>query len=215
MKTPSFKQTVSLVCLASSILLLASCGTKHTTSSSSKKTDETSQTSTTPSTTSASQINSTSQLSQDAPADSSTTTTTTDTPQISYPITIEGIPQDLIGTWTGTSDMATDVTMSVSVDGSITTSADFGWEGTSDIRESQATITQVTQLYENIYRIDSYSGQIDAFLPGIQGLGGVGAVHFGFKLENNQFTSLNFVAATEDEIDYNNPSYFNFSLSRE
>lgn len=116
--------------------------------------------------------------------------TSTNTSTSNPAATTSLIPQEATGSWTGTSLQAVDVSVTITADGKITTSANFGSEGVDDIRESSAVITGLKTIAPNTYIITSYTGDFDALLPGITGLGGVGVIKSGFKIENGQYTPI-------------------------
>ncbi|WP_131542145.1 hypothetical protein [Streptococcus sp. X13SY08] len=125
------------------------------------------------------------------------------------------MPAELVGTFSGESLQAKDVSITISADGAVSTTAHFIFDGVDEIKESQAQIKTIVAVAPNIYRIDDYDGLIDAIQPGITGLGGTGFVAYvGFKIENDTLTPIAFVAPTAEEIPSVQPTDLGVNLTR-
>ena len=85
------------------------------------------------------------------------------------------VPEELVGTWTGTTEIAKDVQMTVAADGTVTTTANFYQADLNPIRTA-TTKAKAVQASGNIYYWETDEpGAFDALLPGIAGLGGANA----------------------------------------
>ena len=80
------------------------------------------------------------------------------------------VPAALVGTWTGTSPQATDISFTVDADGNITSKANFNVDY-EPYRQSSTTAKAV-QISGNLYVWEG--GDFSTLLPGITGLGGAG-----------------------------------------
>ena len=80
------------------------------------------------------------------------------------------VPAALVGTWTGTSPQATDISFTVDADGNITSKANFNVDY-EPYRQSSTTAKAV-QISGNLYVWEG--GDFSTLLPGITGIGGAG-----------------------------------------
>ena len=131
--------------------------------------------------------------------------TTTDT-QSDAPV-----PAALIGTWTGTSPQATDISFTVDANGNVTSKANFNVDY-EPYRQSSTTAKAV-QISGNLYVWEG--GDFSTLLPGITGLGGAGfQAKPGFILENGTYTPVQFISDLGPSFDYSNYKAFPFSLTK-
>ena len=107
------------------------------------------------------------------------------------------VPAGLVGTWTGTSPQATDISFTVDAEGNITSKANFNVD------------------YEP-YRLYVWEGgDFSTLLPGITGLGGAGfQAKPGFILKNGTYTPVQFISDLGPTFDYSNYNAFPFSLTK-
>ena len=125
------------------------------------------------------------------------------------------VPEELIGTWTGTTEIAKDVQMTVAADGTVTTTANFYQADVNPIRTATARAKAV-QASGNVYYWETDEpGAFDALLPGIAGLGGANAkVKAGFILEEGHYTPIVFVTGLNEDFDYSKYNDFRVSLTK-
>ena len=125
------------------------------------------------------------------------------------------VPEELVGTWTGTTELAKDVQMTVAADGTVTTTANFYQADYNPIRTATARAKAV-QASGNIYYWETEEpGDLDALLPGISGLGGANAkVKPGFILEEGHYTPILFVTGLNENFDYSKYTDFRVSLTK-
>ena len=125
------------------------------------------------------------------------------------------VPEELVGTWTGTTELAKDVQMTVAADGTVTTTANFYQADVNPIRTATARAKAV-QASGNIYYWETEEpGDLDALLPGISGLGGANAkVKPGFILEEGHYTPILFVTGLNENFDYSKYTDFRVSLTK-
>ena len=125
------------------------------------------------------------------------------------------VPAELVGTWTGTTEIAKDVQMTVAADGTVTTTANFYKADVNQIRTA-TTRAKAVQASGNIYYWDTdEAGAFEALLPGIAGLGGANAkVKAGFILEEGHYTPIVFVTGLNEEFDYSKYNDFRVSLTK-
>ena len=110
------------------------------------------------------------------------------------------VPAGLVGTWTGTSPQATDISFTVDADGNITSKA-------------SSTTAKAVQISGNLYVWEG--GDFSTLLPGITGLGGAGfQAKPGFILENGTYTPVQFISDLGPTFDYSNYNAFPFSLTK-
>lgn len=144
--------------------------------------------------------------SSSAASDSSKSSQTTRDSQSDSPV-----PAALIGTWTGTSPQATDISFTVDADGNITSRANFNVDY-EPYRQSSTTAKAV-QISGNLYVWEG--GDFSTLLPGITGLGGAGfQAKPGFILENGTYTPVQFISDLGPTFDYSNYKAFPFSLTK-
>lgn len=214
MNTALLKKSMTLCCLASSIFLLASCGQKY--SKGENKTNPTTQTKK-----STSKTTTTTSTSSDTITLTTVGSGNTASPQQENQVNIVNtepeasftIPQEAIGIWSGQSLQAKDVFIEIQPDGSVSSRANFEWDGKDDIRQASAQITGIKTIAPSTYIITSYTGENDAFLPGITGLGGIGFFQTGFKIDKGNYIPISVGGASQDTINYANYHDFNVSLS--
>ena len=121
------------------------------------------------------------------------------------------VPAALVGTWTGTSPQATDISFTVDADGKITSKANFNVDY-EPYRQSSTTAKAV-QISGNLYVWEG--GDLSTLLPGITGLGGAGfQAKPGFILENGTYTPVQFISDLGPTFDYSNYNAFPFSLTK-
>ena len=125
------------------------------------------------------------------------------------------VPAELVGTWTGTTEIAKDVQMTVAADGTVTTTANFYQADVNPIRTA-TTKAKAVQASGNIYYWETDEpGAFDALLPGIAGLGGANAkVKAGFILEEGHYTPIVFVTGLNEDFDYSKYNDFRVSLTK-
>ena len=139
-------------------------------------------------------------------SDSSKSSQTTRDSQSDAPV-----PAALIGTWTGTSPQATDISFTVDANGNVTSKANFNVDY-EPYRQSSTTAKAV-QISGNLYVWEG--GDFSTLLPGITGLGGAGfQAKPGFILENGTYTPVQFISDLGPSFDYSNYKAFSFSLTK-
>ena len=216
------KKWTSLALLAlTSATLLVACGSKKEENSSSvketqtsmksgqKKTNQSSKKKNTKETESSSEE--TTQSSQTSQTTTASNTTSGDKATDSSQM----VPAELVGTWTGTTEIAKDVQMTVAADGTVTTTANFYQADVNPIRTA-TTKAKAVQASGNIYYWETDEpGAFDALLPGIAGLGGANAkVKAGFILEEGHYTPIVFVTGLNEDFDYSKYNDFRVSLTK-
>lgn len=144
--------------------------------------------------------------SSSAASDSNKSSQTTRDSQSDAPV-----PAALIGTWTGTSPQATDISFTVDANGNVTSKANFNVDY-EPYRQSSTTAKAV-QISGNLYVWEG--GDFSTLLPGITGLGGAGfQAKPGFILENGTYTPVQFISDLGPTFDYSNYNAFPFSLTK-
>lgn len=144
--------------------------------------------------------------SSSATSDSNKSSQTTRESQSDSPV-----PAALIGTWTGTSPQATDISFTVDANGNVTSKANFNVDY-EPYRQSSTTAKAV-QISGNLYVWEG--GDFSTLLPGITGLGGAGfQAKPGFILENGTYTPVQFISDLGPSFDYSNYNAFSFSLTK-
>ena len=144
--------------------------------------------------------------SSSAASDSNKSSQTTRDSQSDAPV-----PAALVGTWTGTSPQATDISFTVDANGNITSKANFNVDY-EPYRQSSTTAKAV-QISGNLYVWEG--GDFSTLLPGITGLGGAGfQAKPGFILENGTYTPVQFISDLGPTFDYSNYKAFPFSLTK-
>ena len=125
------------------------------------------------------------------------------------------VPEELVGTWTGTTEIAKDVQMTVVADGTVTTTANFYQADLNPIRTA-TTKAKAVQSSGNVYYWETDEpGAFDALLPGIAGLGGANMkVKAGFILEEGHYTPIVFVTGLNEDFDYSKYNDFRVSLTK-
>lgn len=125
------------------------------------------------------------------------------------------VPEELVGTWTGTTEIAKDVQMTVAADGTVTTTANFYQADLSPVRTA-TTKAKSVQASGNVYYWETDEpGAFDALLPGIAGLGGANMkVKPGFILEEGHYTPIVFVTGLNEDFDYSKYNDFRVSLTK-
>lgn len=115
------------------------------------------------------------------------------------------LPKEVLGTWSGASQQASEVTFTISADGTFVTKHDFG----NGLQEVTAKITKLVQYNENTYFVTGLEGDWSALLPGITGLGGWGGVMVpGFRLDNGQYIPLGASGLTVETANYDTATDF-------
>ena len=144
--------------------------------------------------------------SSSAASDSNKSSQTTGDSQSDAPV-----PAALVGTWTGTSPQATDISFTVDANGNVTSKANFNVDY-EPYRQSSTTAKAV-QISGNLYVWEG--GDFSTLLPGITGLGGAGfQAKPGFILENGTYTPVQFISDLGPTFDYSNYKAFSFSLTK-
>lgn len=144
--------------------------------------------------------------SSSAASDSNKSSQTTGDSQSDAPV-----PAALVGTWTGTSPQATDISFTVDANGNVTSKANFNVDY-EPYRQSSTTAKAV-QISGNLYVWEG--GDFSTLLPGITGLGGAGfQAKPGFILENGTYTPVQFISDLGPTFDYSNYNAFPFSLTK-
>lgn len=131
----------------------------------------------------------------------------------SNPNVILPIPQELVGTYKGSSPQASEITFTVSSNGQLRAQANF--EPASDINDVTATVSGVRKVGADTYIWEFVSGSSAALLPGVTGIGGLGKMQPGFILKGGQLTPIMFTGPVDDEIDYSHPNPYPVSLNKQ
>ena len=212
--------SLALLGLTSATLLVA-CGSKKEENSSSAKETQTSMKSGQNKTNQSSKKKNTKETessSEETTQSSQTSQTTTASNTTSGDKATDSsqmVPAELVGTWTGTTEIAKDVQMTVAADGTVTTTANFYQADVNPIRTA-TTKAKAVQASGNIYYWETDEpGAFDALLPGIAGLGGANAkVKAGFILEEGHYTPIVFVTGLNEDFDYSKYNDFRVSLTK-
>ena len=209
--------SLALLGLTSATLLIA-CGSKKEENSSSVKETQTSMKSGQKKTNQSSKkknTKATESSSEETTQSSQTTTASNTTSGDKATDSSQMVPVELVGTWTGTTEIAKDVQMTVAADGTVTTTANFYQADVNPIRTA-TTRAKAVQASGNIYYWDTdEAGAFEALLPGIAGLGGANAkVKVGFILEEGHYTPIVFVTGLNEEFDYSKYNDFRVSLTK-
>ena len=121
------------------------------------------------------------------------------------------VPAALVGTWTGTSPQATDISFTVDANGNVTSKANFNVD--YETYRQSSTTAKAVQISGNLYVWEG--GDFSTLLPGITGLGGAGfQAKPGFILENGTYTPVQFISDLGPTFDYSNYKAFSFSLTK-
>ena len=209
--------SLALLGLTSATLLVA-CGSKKEENSSSVKETQTSMKSGQNKTNQSSKkknTKATESSSEETTQSSQTTTASNTTSADKATDSSQMVPAELVGTWTGTTEIAKDVQMTVAADGTVTTTANFYQADVNPIRTA-TTRAKAVQASGNIYYWETDEpGAFDALLPGIAGLGGANAkVKAGFILEEGHYTPIVFVTGLNEDFDYSKYNDFRVSLTK-
>ena len=209
--------SLALLGLTSATLLIA-CGSKKEENSSSVKETQTSMKSGQKKTNQSSKkknTKATESSSEETTQSSQTTTASNTTSSDKATDSSQMVPAELVGTWTGTTEIAKDVQMTVAADGTVTTTANFYQADVNPIRTA-TTRAKAVQASGNIYYWETDEpGAFDALLPGIAGLGGANAkVKAGFILEEGHYTPIVFVTGLNEEFDYSKYNDFRVSITK-
>ena len=209
--------SLALLGLTSATLLVA-CGSKKEENSSSVKETQTSMKACQKKTNQSSKKKNTKETessSEETTQSSQTTTASNTTSDDKATDSSQMVPAELVGTWTGTTEIAKDVQMTVAADGTVTTTANFYQADVNPIRTA-TTRAKAVQASGNIYYWDTdEAGAFEALLPGIAGLGGANAkVKAGFILEEGHYTPIVFVTGLNEEFDYSKYNDFRVSLTK-
>ena len=209
--------SLALLGLTSATLLVA-CGSKKEENSSYVKETQTSMKSGQNKTNQSSKkknTKATESTSEETTQSSQTTTASNTTSGDKATDSSQMVPAELVGTWTGTTEIAKDVQMTVAADGTVTTTANFYQADVNPIRTA-TTRAKAVQASGNIYYWDTDEpGAFEALLPGIAGLGGANAkVKPGFILEEGHYTPIVFVTGLNEDFDYSKYNDFRVSLTK-
>ena len=122
------------------------------------------------------------------------------------------VPAALVGTWTGTSPQATDISFTVDADGNITSKANFNVDYENPIVKA----LQLQKLFKFLEISHVWEGgDFSTLLPGITGIGGAGfQAKPGFILENGTYMPVQFISDLGPTFDYSNYNAFPFSLTK-
>lgn len=219
MRYHNYEKWTSLALLGlTSATLLVACGSKKEENSSSVKETQTSIKSGQNKTNQSSKkknTKATESSSEETTQSSQTTTASNTTSGNKATDSSQIVPEELVGTWTGTTEIAKDVQMTVAADGTVTTTANFYQADMNPIRTA-TTKAKAVQASGNIYYWETDEpGAFDALLPGIAGLGGANAkVKPGFILEEGHYTPIVFVTGLNEEFDYSKYNDFRVSLTK-
>lgn len=219
MRYHNYEKWTSLALLGlTSATLLVACGSKKEENSSSVKETQTSMKSGQKKTNQSSKkknTKATESSSEETTQSSQTTTASNTTSSDKATDSSQMVPTELVGTWTGTTEIAKDVQMTVAADGTVTTTANFYQADVNPIRTA-TTRAKAVQASGNIYYWDTdEAGAFEALLPGIAGLGGANAkVKAGFILEEGHYTPIVFVTGLNEEFDYSKYNDFRVSLTK-
>ena len=144
--------SLALLGLTSATLLVA-CGSKKEENSSSVKETQTSMKSGQNKTNQSSKkknTKATESTSEETTQSSQTTTASNTTSGDKATDSSQMVPAELVGTWTGTTEIAKDVQMTVAADGTVTTTANFYQADVNPIRTA-TTKAKAVQASGNIY----------------------------------------------------------------
>lgn len=185
------KKQVTTLLLLSTTFLFCACSSKtsqSTTTSSSQLVQET--TSSTNTQTNVTETEATSQTQTNNTQDvtgNNASGVITDSQLQALPAT--PLPEELIGTWIGSSQQARSIEVTISSNGTYNTTADFRLSDEEDealyVRTEVGQITDLVEYQPNHYLIRGGAGNYSALLPGVTGLGG--HITPGFILENGQY----------------------------
>lgn len=150
---------------------------------------------------------------QTSQAQSQTQNQTQSQAEQSNPSVILPIPQELVGTYKGSSPQASEITFTVSSNGQLRAQANF--EPASDINDVTATVSGVRKVDTDTYIWEFVSGSSAALLPGVTGIGGLGKMQPGFILRGGQLTPIMFTGPVDGEIDYSHPNPYPVSLNKQ
>lgn len=134
------------------------------------------------------------------------------------PSTASSIPAEVVGTWSGTSPLAPEVSVTITADGQMKTYNHFvfgGVDGVDTKTNYTATITELKTIAPNTYFIIGNTGDIAALLPGVTNMGGMFVIQPGFKIENGQYMPIAATGPTIEQVDYQNYHDFGFSLTKQ
>ena len=206
--------SLAVLGLASASLLVA-CGSKKEENKSSAKEAQTTVKSSQKKAKAASGKKETKAASQDAGNSGQTAAGSTAASTNKATDSSQMVPEELVGTWTGTTEIAKDVQMTVAADGTVTTTANFYQADLNPVRTA-TTKAKAVQASGNVYYWETDEpGAFDALLPGIAGLGGANMkVKPGFILEEGHYTPIVFVTGLNEDFDYNKYNDFRVSLTK-
>lgn len=113
------------------------------------------------------------------------------------------------GTWSGATAQAKSIKMTIDANGNITVVANYGDDNSDIVRQSTAHGTAV-EVAPGFYRWDQSSGDDEALLAGVTGLGWDGATQVaeGFLLQGNQYTPVLFRGPAGQPLDYTDPNNY-------
>lgn len=115
----------------------------------------------------------------------------------------------IAGTWSGATAQAKSIKMTIDANGNITVVANYGDDNSDIVRQSTAHGTAV-EVAPGFYRWDRSSGDDEALLAGVTGLGWDGdtQVAEGFILQGNQYTPVLFRGPAGQPLDYTDPNNY-------
>ena len=199
--TPSSKASSSVVAKSSSTKKASQSGSKASSSQAESQADSQSDQGSVANATGGQEQGNVSQEASQAKASSDKEAETSDA----------AVPAELVGTWTGSSQQASEITMTIDAAGNVTTTANFNVD--YEPNRTSSTTAKAVQVADNLYVWEG--GDFSTLMPGITGLGGAGfQAKPGFYLQNGQYTPVQFISPLGDNFDYSNYNAFPFSLSK-
>lgn len=131
------------------------------------------------------------------------------------PAGVSVIPAEAVGTWTGSSPLAPEVSVTITADGQMKTYNHFVSAGLDEEVTATATIVELKTITPNTYIILGMTGEIKAALPGVTGIGFPYVLLPGFKIENGQYRPIACTGLTYETVDYINYTDFGFALTKQ
>ena len=121
------------------------------------------------------------------------------------------VPAALVGTWTGTSPQATDISFTVDADGNITSKANFNVDY-EPYRQSSTTAKSCSNFWKSL----RLGGWLSTLLPGITGNEGelVFELSLALFLKNGTYTPVQFISDLGPTFDYSNYNAFPILINK-
>lgn len=127
--------------------------------------------------------------------------------------TVVSLPAEAVGTWKGSTNQASSVTLTISADGSFHVISEFGDNYKVD---ETLTVGKLELIAPNVYHIAEYSGSVSPLLPGVTGLGGSGSKStHGFTIQNGKYSPLIWTVPTAEDYDFSQRNTFGVVLTKE